>query len=94
MIYNQMVTWTAFAILAMFPSDTLIYVISRDGSKNFNIRTCEHMVLGQHMMGARQTKNAPLNYSSAEGSVISAVIKENICSVILPLVVEQCVTKC
>ena len=34
------------------------------------------------------------NYSSAEGSVISAVIKENICSVSLPLVVEQCVTKC
>ena len=52
------------------------------------------MILGQLRMGARQAKNAPLNYSSAEGSVISAVIKENICSVILPLVVEQCVTKC
>ena len=45
---------------SFFPSDTLIYGISRDGSKNFNIRTCEHMILGQLRMGARQTKNAPL----------------------------------
>ena len=44
----------------LFPSNTLIYGISRDGSKNFNIRTCEHMILGQLTMGARQTKNAPL----------------------------------
>ena len=43
-----------------FPSDTPIYGISRNGSKNFNIRTCEHMILGQLRMGARQTKNAPL----------------------------------
>ena len=43
-----------------FPSDTLIYVISRDGSENLNIRTCVHMILGQLMMGARQTKNASL----------------------------------
>ena len=43
-----------------FPSDTLIYGISRDGYKNFNIRTCEHMVLGQLRMGARQAKNALL----------------------------------
>ena len=43
-----------------FPSDTLIYGISRDGSKNFNIRTCEHMILGQLRMGARQTNYAPL----------------------------------
>ena len=43
-----------------FPSDTLIYGISRDGSKNFNIFICEHMILGQLSMGARQTKNAPL----------------------------------
>ena len=43
-----------------FPSDTLIYGLSRDGSKNFNIRTCEHMILGQLRMEARQTKNAPL----------------------------------
>ena len=43
-----------------FPSDTLIYSISRYGSKNFNIRTCEHMILGQLKMGARQTKNATL----------------------------------
>ena len=48
-----------------FPSDTLIYGISRDGSKNFNIRTCEHMILGQLRMGARQTKNAPLHVPSA-----------------------------
>ena len=43
-----------------FPSDTLIYGISRDGSKNYNIRTCEHMILGQLRMGARQTNYAPL----------------------------------
>ena len=43
-----------------FPSDTLIYAISRDGSKNYNIRTCEHMILGQLRMGARQTNYAPL----------------------------------
>ena len=43
-----------------FPSDTLIYGISRDGSKNFNIRTSEHMILGQLRMRARQAKNAPL----------------------------------
>ena len=28
----------------------LIYGISRDGSKEFNIRTCEHMILGQLTM--------------------------------------------
>ena len=43
-----------------FPSNTLIYGISRDGSKNFNIRTCKHMILGQLRIGARQAKNAPL----------------------------------
>ena len=43
-----------------FPSDTLIYDISRDGSKNYNIRTCEHMILGQLRIGARQTNYAPL----------------------------------
>ena len=43
-----------------FPSDTLIYGISRDGSQNFNIHTCEHMILGQLRMGSRQAKNAPL----------------------------------
>ena len=46
-----------------FPSDTLIYGISRDGSKNYNIRTCEHMILGQLRMGARQTNYAPLAMS-------------------------------
>ena len=45
---------------SFFPSGTLIYGISRDGSKNLDIRTCEHMILGQLRMGARQTKNAPL----------------------------------
>ena len=44
----------------VFPSDTLIYGISRDGSKNYNIRTCEHMILVQLRMGARQTNYAPL----------------------------------
>ena len=42
------------------PSDTLIYSISRYGSKNYNIRTCEHMVLGQLRMGACQMNYAPL----------------------------------
>ena len=46
--------------LAMFPSNTLIYGISRDGSKNINIRTCEQLIFGQLTMGARQAKNAPL----------------------------------
>ena len=45
---------------SFFPSNTLIYGISRDGSKNFNIRTCEHIILGRLRMGARQAKNAPL----------------------------------
>ena len=43
-----------------FPSNTLIYGISRDGSRNFNIRTCEHMIPGQLTMGARRTKKASL----------------------------------
>ena len=42
------------------PSDTLINSISRDGSKNDNIRTCEHMILGQLRMGVCQTNYAPL----------------------------------
>ena len=36
-----------------FPSDTLIYGICRDGTKNYNIRACEHLILGQLRMGAR-----------------------------------------
>ena len=35
---------------SLFHSDTLIYGISRDGSKNYNIRTCEHMTRGQLRM--------------------------------------------
>ena len=52
-----------------FPSDTLIYGISRDGSKKYNIRTCEHMILGQLRMGARQTNYAPLRDGGGEGQV-------------------------
>ena len=37
-----------------------IYGICRDGSKNYNIRACEHMILGQLRMGARHTIYAPL----------------------------------
>ena len=48
---------------SFFPSNTPIYSISRDGPKKLNIRTCEHMVLGQLRMGARQAKNAPLIYN-------------------------------
>ena len=44
-----------------FPADTLIYGISLDGYKDFNMRTCEHMILGQLRMGVRQAKNAPLS---------------------------------
>ena len=43
-----------------FPSDTLIYSIFRDGSKNYNIRACEHLILGQLRMGARATIYARL----------------------------------
>ena len=43
-----------------FPADTLIYGIYRNGSKDFNTHTCEHMILGQLTMGAHQMKNAPL----------------------------------
>ena len=32
---------------SFFPSGTLIYGISRDGSKNVNICTCELVILGQ-----------------------------------------------
>ena len=46
---------------SFFPSGNIIYGISRDGSKNFNKRTCEHMILGQLRMRARQAKNAPLS---------------------------------
>ena len=43
-----------------FPSDTLIYGICRDGTKNNNIRACEHLILGQFRMGARSAIYAPL----------------------------------
>ena len=45
---------------SLFHSDTLIYGISRDGSKNYNIRTCEHMTRGQLRLGARATINVAL----------------------------------
>merc|ERR1711894_482196 len=44
-----------------FPSDTLIYGICRDGSKNYNIRTWEHMTRGQLRLGARATINVALH---------------------------------
>ena len=44
-----------------FPSNSLIYGISRDASEKINMRTCEHMILCQLTMGARQAKNAPLS---------------------------------
>ena len=43
-----------------FPSDTLIYGICRDGTKNNNIRAYEHLILGQFRMGARSAIYAPL----------------------------------
>ena len=45
-----------------FPSDTLIYGICRDGTKNNNIRACEHLILGQFRMGARSAIYAPLQW--------------------------------
>ena len=47
-----------------FPTNTLIYGICRDGSTNYDIRTCEHMILSQLQMGASQTNFAPLNTST------------------------------
>ena len=66
-----------------FPSDTLIYGISRDGSKNYNIRTCEHMILGQLRMGARQTNYAPLLLTSI------ALIRSKQLRVTLPTSIHQ-----
>ena len=43
---------------------TLIYGICRDGSKNYNIRACEHMILVQLRIGARHTIYAPLNMAT------------------------------
>ena len=43
-----------------FPSDTLIYGICRDGTKTYNIRPCEHLILGQLRMGACSAIYAPL----------------------------------
>ena len=44
-----------------FPSNTLIFLAFLvTVLKKFNIRTCEHMILGQLRIGARQAKNAPL----------------------------------
>ena len=45
---------------SLFPSDTLIYGISRNGSKDYNIRTCEHMTRGQLRIWARATINVAL----------------------------------
>ena len=39
---------------------TLLYGICRNGSKNYNIRACDHMILGQLRKGARHTIYAPL----------------------------------
>ena len=50
-----------------FTSDTLIYGISRDGSKNYNIRTCEHMIQCQLRMGPRATIYAALAGGNANG---------------------------
>ena len=67
------------------PSDTPIYGISRDGSKNFNIRTCEHLIHGQLRMGARKAKNASLHVAeefhryilSSEFSSTSSTYKDH-----------------
>ena len=43
-----------------FPQTLNIYGICRDGTKMFNIRACEHMILGQLRMGARSAIYAAL----------------------------------
>ena len=53
-----------------FPSDTLIYGICRDGTKNNNIRACEHLILGQFRMGARSAIYAPLGTAGAKMHLI------------------------
>jgi len=70
-----------------FPSDTLIYGISRDGSKNYNIRTCEHMILGQLRMGARQKNYAPLNMLNMN-TTINTINKTN-CNVCNDQIIEN-----
>ena len=67
---------------SIFPSDTLMYG-DGDGSKHFNIRTCEHMILGQLRMQARQTKNAPLRSSVLTFCELSTI---NILGVLTPVV--------
>ena len=57
-----------------FPSDTLICGISRDGSTNYNIRTCEHIILGQLRMGARQTNYVPLLWTRRPACLAPAIV--------------------
>merc|ERR1712163_76873 len=61
---------------SFFPSNTLIYGISRDGSKNFNIRTWEHMILGQLRTGARSTTYAALCQSMPEYARVCQSMQE------------------
>ena len=56
-----------------FPSDTLIYGICRDGTKNNNIRACEHLILGQFRMGARSAIYAPLLWKYAFHSLLQSL---------------------
>ena len=58
--YSLHICWRECKGQSFFPSDTLIYGISRDCSKNFNIRTCEHMILGQLRIWARPATYAAL----------------------------------
>ena len=51
-----------------FPSNILIYGISRDGSKNVKIRTCEHMIHGQLRIWAHTTTYAALQVSRSRFS--------------------------
>ena len=55
-------TCVSSKLCEFIPSDTLIFGISRDGSKNENIRTCEHMIQGQLRMGALATIYAALRF--------------------------------
>ena len=45
--------------------------------KNFNIRTCEHMILNQLRMGAPQAKNAPLITTISIPRFVYSILLEN-----------------
>ena len=86
-----------------FPSDTHIYDISRDGSKNYNIRTCEHMILGQDGSTSNELCTPEfinqlvgwlipsISFTKSKSSSILALDGHHI-NIELPLKEKQCIT--